>query len=235
MALRFLFTNLCLWWVSAICCAQPVIGHSPPKIDTNGLTQHQIDSIKQNLFDNYLIEMELAYKQPKGFRLLATPYYDTFICQQGNYAPSFAKVIINSDSSIAIGIVTYPMITKTGKDAIEDRMNTKGFDVNKNWENLIRNYRTLDTSMAPEHYYDPAFIAETSRADIAGEFVRHCIQVGINAGENRYRNDYKYYKTAFITKKDRGNMEIVYFYKEGTRPDGLDDFIVNNAEMLRYK
>lgn len=216
-----------------------IIGFRLPDIDTRGLAQHQIDSIKDDFFHGYLTDMDLIYEQPDGFSRLSTPYRDIFICQQGNSPNTFARVIANSDATIIIGITTYPVISEEDRIKMASWAGSDGdFDPDQNWKNLIRNYRSLDSTMLPEQYYDAEFVSNTSNADVAGEFIRgNCFRIGTYAGENFYRKEYRYYKTAFMHKKGRGNVQVVYFYKRGRTPEALalDDLIRSNAGMLRYR
>jgi len=173
---------------------------------------------KNLALNDFLNKMALEYKIPDHF-IESDSTQDYWISRDCNIQWTYRLLSKDKKMNIAFSLMDYD------KKA-EDRAKRffPNHESNNNYLAWIRN--RADTTKYKVDYFPADFTHKTFNADAAGTYTLR--------QDNKFQNKYNHCKALFIYKKDRGHLELYYFYSD-ERKCKLKEFIKIASGMLRFK
>jgi len=164
--------------------------------------------------------MNLKFEIPKHFTELDSG--KLFPCGDAKILSTMFYTIINRDSTIRIGLAALEPTKPKDLEWIKKHFNPN-FDPNKNY--LRTAYSHADTVHHQLVFYSKEYSKQKFNADDSGEYSRNCTL----PFEGKYNN----HKIVFMAKRNRGHVELSYFYTDAAR-DRIDKVIKNTAGMIKF-
>jgi len=164
--------------------------------------------------------MNLKFEMPKHFTELDSG--KRFPCGDAKISSTMLYTITNKDSTIRIGFAVVEPIKPKNLEWTKKHFNPS-FDDNKNY--LLTAHILADTVHHQLIFYDKEYSKQKFNADDSGVYSRNCTL----PFEGKYNN----HKIVFMAKRNRGHVELSYFYTDVAR-DRIDKVIKNTAGMIKF-
>ena len=144
-----------------------------------------------------------------------------FPCGDYKITSSMTYTIVNKDSTVRIGFSVHGYPSE--KSLQRYKKQYARLDPNTNYIRIAKN--RADTIRHKLVIYEKALL-KPFNADGGGEYTRNCTLP--------YEDQYPYHRVIFIHIKNRGDVEITYFYKESAK-DGIDEIVNKTAGLIEYR
>ncbi len=164
--------------------------------------------------------MDFSLTIPKSFKALDSG--KIFRCGDAKLSSSMIYTLINSDSSIRIGIAVTHQVQEKDAEWVRAHANKK-FDANSNYKKVA--VLLADTTKGKLKFYPKEYSKRIFNADDAGEYVRNCMLP--------FETRYTHHRVVFATKANKGNVDLIYFYTDKDLKK-IDEIVKKTSGILRF-